>query len=58
MSPRHTRSSGRKLVLHRETIRNLQDQSTVRFGPQTSETDPCCTWEPDTQPVENTIRTY
>lgn len=41
MSPWPARRS-RKLVLSRETIRNLQDQAMVMFGPQTSETEACC----------------
>lgn len=44
MSPNETPRTDRKLVLHRETLRNLQDQDRVKFGPQTSETVPCCTW--------------
>jgi hypothetical protein len=32
----------RRLVLSRETVRNLEDQAAVRFGPHTSETEACC----------------
>lgn len=32
----------RKLVLSRETVRNLEDLATVKFGPHTSETRACC----------------
>ena len=41
MSPKTTQKS-RKLVLSRETIRNLEDLATVKFGPHTSETEACC----------------
>jgi len=41
MSPKATPKS-RKLVLSRETVRNLEDQAAVRFGPHTSETEACC----------------
>lgn len=41
MSPKTTLKS-RKLVLSRETVRILEDQSAVRFGPHTSETVACC----------------
>ncbi len=41
MSPKTTPKS-RKLVLNRDTIRNLEDQAAVRFGPHTSETEACC----------------
>lgn len=37
-----TAGKSRKLVLHRETIRSLEDQGTVMFGPQTSATEACC----------------
>jgi hypothetical protein len=46
-----TPKSRKSLKLHKDTVRVLQDQAAVRFGPQTSETEPCCTWAPDTQPV-------
>lgn len=46
----------RKLVLHRETIRSLQDQAQVRFGPHTSETEPCCPTEGTL--VDTVVRTY
>ncbi len=41
MSPK-TAQKSRRLVLHRETIRNLEDLATVKFGPHTSETQACC----------------
>jgi hypothetical protein len=41
MSPKTTLKS-RKLVLSRETVRNLEDLATVKFGPHTSETRACC----------------
>jgi|GEM_PF-3267727 len=46
MSPK-TAQKARTLVLHRETIRNLEDLATVKFGPHTSETRACCPWEPN-----------
>ena len=55
MSPSQSHRSRRTLKLSRETIRNLEDQAAVRFGPQTSETEPCCTWSPDTQPVRTIL---
>ena len=42
MSPKHTQKSPKKLVLHRETLRKLEDPRSVAFGPQTSCIDPCC----------------
>ena len=47
MSPKTRRT----LKLHKDTVRVLQDQAVVKFGPQTSETVPCCTWDPATQPA-------
>ncbi|HEX8272437.1 MAG TPA: hypothetical protein VF615_07265 [Longimicrobiaceae bacterium] len=41
MSPRNA-PKPRRLVLNRETIRDLQDLAAVRFGPHTSETQACC----------------
>jgi hypothetical protein len=41
MSPNPTRET-RRLQLHRETLRDLEDRSAVKFGPQTSERRACC----------------
>jgi hypothetical protein len=41
MSPKPTRET-RRLQLHRETLRDLEDRSAVKFGPQTSERQACC----------------
>ena len=41
MSPR-TILKTRRLELHRETLRDLEEKSAVRFGPQTSERIACC----------------
>lgn len=32
----------RKLALNRETLRSLEEQGAVQFGPQTSERRACC----------------
>ncbi len=42
MSPSQIQKSRRTLKLSRETIRNLEDQAMVKFGPQTSERRACC----------------
>lgn len=41
MSPKPIHTT-RKLQLHRETLRDLEDRSVVKFGPQTSERRACC----------------
>ena len=41
MSTRTTRQT-RKLALNRDTLRSLEDQAVVKFGPQTSEIQACC----------------
>jgi hypothetical protein len=42
MSPSQSHKPRRTLKLSRETIRNLEDQAMVKFGPQTSERIACC----------------
>jgi hypothetical protein len=41
MSPKPARPS-RKLALNRDTLRSLENQAVVKFGPQTSERRACC----------------
>jgi hypothetical protein len=41
MSPKPIHTT-RKLALNRETLRSLEDQGVVKFGPQTSERRACC----------------
>jgi hypothetical protein len=41
MSPK-TAQKPRKLALNRDTLRSLENQAVVKFGPQTSERRACC----------------
>ncbi|HEX8272436.1 MAG TPA: hypothetical protein VF615_07260 [Longimicrobiaceae bacterium] len=41
MSPKPARQT-RRLALSRETLRSLEEQGAVKFGPQTSERVACC----------------
>ena len=52
MSPRNA-PKPRRLALNRETLRRLEDQGVVKFGPQTSERVACCgeTIDQNGQPV-------
>lgn len=52
MSTKPTRQT-RKLALNRETLRSLEEQGVVKFGPQTSERVACCgeTIDQNGQPI-------